>query len=123
MFEIYTFFENRTEIRTFFENGTEICILFENRFEIYSYILFENRTEIPNILSMADEVTVSTILRESIDGKKYTISCLLGTIFQIHALLIGKQSACKLLYRFQTWRSASVKGPQQFLQPTNSPYA
>ena len=26
---------------------------------------------------------VSTILRESIDGKKYTISCLLGTIFQI----------------------------------------
>ena len=45
MFEIYTFFENRTEIRTFFENRIEICILFENRFEIYSYILFENRTE------------------------------------------------------------------------------
>ena len=45
MFEINTFFENRTEIRTFFENRTEICILFENRFEIYSCILFENRTE------------------------------------------------------------------------------
>ena len=45
MFEIYTFFENRTEIRTFFENRIEICILFENRFEIYSYILFENRTK------------------------------------------------------------------------------
>ena len=45
MFEMYTFFENRTEIRTFFENRTEMCILFENRFEIYSYILFENRTE------------------------------------------------------------------------------
>ena len=59
MFEIYTFFENRTEIRTFFENRIEICILFENRFEIYIYILFENRTEISNILSMADEVTIS----------------------------------------------------------------
>ena len=35
MFEIYTFFENRTEIYTFFEN----------RFEIYTCILFENRTE------------------------------------------------------------------------------
>ena len=33
MFEIYTFFENRTEIRTFFENRIEICILFENRTE------------------------------------------------------------------------------------------
>ena len=62
MFEIYTFFENRTEIRTFFENRTEMCILFENRFEIYSYILFENRTEISNILSMADGVTISTII-------------------------------------------------------------
>ena len=55
IFEIYTFFENRTEIRTFFENRfeicilfenrIEICILFENRFEIYNYILFENRNE------------------------------------------------------------------------------
>ena len=44
MFEIYTFFENRTEICTFFENRIEICILFKNRFEIY--ILFENRLEI-----------------------------------------------------------------------------
>ena len=45
MFEVYTFFENRTEIRTFFKNRTKICILFKNRFEIYSYILFENGTE------------------------------------------------------------------------------
>ena len=35
MFEIYTFYENRTEICIFFENRTEIYILFENRFEIY----------------------------------------------------------------------------------------
>ena len=45
MFEIYTFFDNRTEI----------CFLFENRFEIYSYMLFENRT------ATADEVTIIPI--------------------------------------------------------------
>ena len=48
MFEIYTFFENRTEIYTFFKN----------RFEIYTCILFENRTE---ILSMVDGLTISTV--------------------------------------------------------------
>ena len=46
MFEIYTFFENRTEIYTFFENRTEI----------YTCILFENRTE---ILSMVDGLTIT----------------------------------------------------------------
>jgi len=46
MFEIYTFFENRTEIYTFFENRTEIYTFFESRFEICTCILFENRTEI-----------------------------------------------------------------------------
>ena len=45
MFEIYTFFENKTEIYTFFENTTEIYTFFENRTEIYICILFENRTE------------------------------------------------------------------------------
>ena len=58
MFEINTFFENRTEIRTFFENRTEICILFENRFEIYSCILFE----IFDILPMVDELNIVQII-------------------------------------------------------------
>ena len=51
MFEIYTFFENRTEIYTFFEN----------RSEIYTCILFENRTEISNIFSMVDGLTIRRI--------------------------------------------------------------
>ena len=59
MFEIYTFYKNRTEIYTFFKNRTEIYTFFENGFEIYICILFENRTEISNILSMADEVTIN----------------------------------------------------------------
>ena len=50
MFEIYTFFENRTEIYTFFEN----------RFEIYTCILFENRTE---ILSMVDGLTIGILAK------------------------------------------------------------
>ena len=45
MFEIYTFFENRTEIYTY-ENSTEIYIFYENRTEIYIRILFENMFEI-----------------------------------------------------------------------------
>ena len=39
MFEIDTFFENRTEIRTFFENRIEICILFENRTENFEHFV------------------------------------------------------------------------------------
>jgi len=57
MFEIYTFFENRTEIYTFYENRTEIYIFYEKRTEIYFCILFENRFE---ILSTADEVIIRT---------------------------------------------------------------
>ena len=59
MFEIYTFYENRTEICIFFENRTEIYILFENRFEIYIAFCSKIGPKISNILSMADEVTIS----------------------------------------------------------------
>jgi len=46
MFEIYTFFINRTENYTFYENRTEIYTFYKNRTEIYFCILFENRFEI-----------------------------------------------------------------------------
>ena len=76
MFEIYTFYENRTEIYIFFENRTEIRTFFENRIEIC--ILFENRIELivtfcskigPKILSMADEVTIRTNLQSILNDK------------------------------------------------------
>ena len=64
MFEIYTFYENRTEICIFFENRTEIYTFYENKFEIYICILFENRTEISNILSMVDGLIIKLTLVE-----------------------------------------------------------
>ena len=58
MFEIYTFYENRTEICIFFENRTEIYILFENRFEIYLAFCSKIGPKISKILSMVDGLNI-----------------------------------------------------------------
>ena len=68
IFEIYSFYENRTEICIFFENRTEICTFFENRTKIYFFSKIGSKftfafcskigPKISNILSMADEVTI-----------------------------------------------------------------
>jgi len=81
MFEIYTFYENRTEICIFFENRSEIYILFENMTEIY--ILFENRFEI--YICTRD---YPGLLRQSLKFRETASLTLKKCSFQAHNFLL-----------------------------------